>query len=63
MDRKGTYGRNPCLYFAEQVIGHLNWKIYEVDFPESSNMKAPRGFRFSLWSLSFFSALHELLLS
>jgi hypothetical protein len=28
------------------------WGIYEVGFPEGSNMKAPGGFRVSLWSLS-----------
>jgi hypothetical protein len=28
------------------------WRIYEMGFPEGSNVKAPRGFRFSLWSLS-----------
>jgi hypothetical protein len=27
------------------------WGIYEMDFPEGSNVKAPRGFRYSLWSL------------
>ena len=30
------------------------WRIYEVDYPEGPNMKAPRGFRNSLWSLSCF---------
>jgi hypothetical protein len=29
------------------------WGIYEMAFPEGSNMKAPRGFRVSLWSLFF----------
>jgi hypothetical protein len=27
------------------------WRIYEKGFPEGPNMKAPGGFRFSLWSL------------
>jgi hypothetical protein len=27
------------------------WRIYEMGFPEASNVKAPRGFRPSLWSL------------
>jgi hypothetical protein len=27
------------------------WRIYERDFPERCHVKAPRGFRFSLWSL------------
>jgi hypothetical protein len=34
------------------------WGIYEMGFPEGSNMKAPRGFRFSLWS--FFNAFKEV---
>jgi hypothetical protein len=29
------------------------WGIYEIDFPERSDRKAPRGFRKSLWGLSF----------
>jgi len=44
----------------------LIWTIYEMGFPEGANMKAPRGFRVSLWGLSFslylgageWSALH-----
>jgi hypothetical protein len=44
---------NPTLYF---------WRIYETDFPEGPHVKAPRGFRNSLWSL-FRSAGRELLIS
>jgi hypothetical protein len=28
------------------------WRIYEMDFPEGFDMKAPRGFRISFWSPS-----------
>jgi len=42
-----TISNNPTLYF---------WGFYEVDFPEGSNMKAPRGFRFSFGA--FFSAFY-----
>jgi hypothetical protein len=31
------------------------WVIYEMYFSERPNMKAPRGFRVSLWSLYYFS--------
>jgi hypothetical protein len=29
-----------------------------MDFPEGSDVQAPRGFRFSLWSLSSFPSLN-----
>jgi len=29
------------------------WRIYEIDFPERSDRKAPRGIRKFLWGLSF----------
>jgi len=39
------------------------WRIYEMGIPQGSNMKAPRGFRNSLWSLFSasleFSLLHK----
>jgi hypothetical protein len=38
---------NPTLHF---------WRIYAMDFPERPNMKAPRGFRNSLWSLFIFKS-------
>jgi len=31
------------------------WGIYEKDFPEAAHAIGSRGFRFSLWSLSFLS--------
>jgi hypothetical protein len=31
-----------------------------MDFPEGSNMKAPRGFGNSPWGLSYFSSLNKL---
>jgi hypothetical protein len=31
------------------------WRIYEMDFPEGSNVKAPRGLGNYHWSLSFLS--------
>jgi hypothetical protein len=41
---------NSTLYF---------WGIYETDFPERPDVKAPGGFRISLWGLSSFCALQK----
>jgi len=34
----------------EKQPAFVFWRIYEVDFPERPHAKAPRGFRYSLWS-------------
>jgi hypothetical protein len=48
---KGRVRNSPALTF---------WGIYAIDFPERPNMKAPRGFRNSLWGLSFFAPFKEI---
>jgi hypothetical protein len=37
--------------FRNHLIHAQFWRSYEMDFPERPNVMAPRGFRFSLWSL------------
>jgi hypothetical protein len=44
-----SVSNNPSSYF---------WRIYEKDFPERPHVKAPRGFRSSLWGLSSQPFLH-----
>jgi hypothetical protein len=45
-----------AVFLVNEQVNNLIfyfWRIYEMNFPERSHVKAPNGFRFSLWSLSF----------